>query len=371
MALFLSSFDPGGTERQMIELMRRLDRDRFDVHVACFHRRGAWLGRAEEYAASVTEFPITGFGKAATVAEARLFARWCRERELAIVHTADFYANIFGLPAAAFAGVPVRIGNRRELNPDKTVAQIAVQRAAYGCAHAVVANSRAAADRLASERVPAKRVHVVPNGIDPADYQPREHDGPIRRIVTVANLRPEKAHDVLIEAAALVLKRYPDAEFVCAGGGPRRAALESLARMRGVADRIRFPGHCEDIPRLLAESDLFVLPSRSEAFPNSVLEAMAAGLPIVATRAGGITELIEHQRTGVLVPPDDVRALAFAILDLVQWRDHATELGRAARRVVETRYSYRRMVEQFERLYAEQLAVRAPMHAAASEMMAS
>jgi glycosyltransferase involved in cell wall biosynthesis len=371
MALFFSSFDPGGTERQMTELVRRLDRDRFEVHVACIHRRGAWFDRAAEHAASIAEFPITGFGRAATVVQARRFARWCRERDLAIVHTADLYANIFGLPAAGFAGVPVRIGNRRELNPHRSAAQIAVQRAANGCAHAVVANSQAAARCLAAERVPARRVHVVPNGIDPAAYEPCEHDRPVRRIVTVANLRTEKAHDVLIDAAALVLKRYPDAEFVFAGGGPRRAALEALARLRGVAGQIRFLGHCEDIPRLLAGCDLFVLPSRSEAFPNGVLEAMAAGLPIVATRVGGITELIEHQRTGVLVPPDDVRALAFAILDLVQWRNHARELGRAARRVVETRYSYRRMVEQFERLYVEQLAVRAPMHAAASEMMAS
>ena len=255
MALFLSSFDPGGTERQMIELMRRLDHDRFDVHLACFRRRGAWLGRAEECATSVAEFPISGFGKTATVAQARRFARWCREHGLAIVHTGDLYANIFGLPAAAFAGVPVRIGNRRELNPDKSAAQIAVQRAAYGCAHAVVANSRAAAVRLAAERVPSKRVHVVPNGIDPGAYEPREHDGPIRRIVTVANLRPEKAHDVLIEAAVLVLKRYPDAEFICAGGGPRRTALETLARVRGGADRVRFTRHCEDIPRLLPGGD--------------------------------------------------------------------------------------------------------------------
>jgi L-malate glycosyltransferase len=371
MALFLSSFEPGGTERQMIELVRRLDRDRFDVHVACFHRRGAWLDRAEEYAASIAEFPIRGFGKAATLAEARRFARWCRDRELAIVHTADLYANIFGLPAAAVAGVPVRIANRRELNPDKTPAQIAMQRAAYGCAHAVVANSRAAADCLAAERVPPKRIRVVANGIDPAAHCTREHIGPIRKIVTVANLRREKAHDVLIEAAPLVLRRCPDAEFIVAGDGPRRTELEGLARLRGVAGRMRFLGHCEDVPRLLAESDLFVLPSRSEAFPNGVLEAMAAGLPVVATRVGGITELVEHQRTGVLVPPDDARALAFAVLDLVQWREHAIELGRAARRVVETRYSYRRMVEQFERIYVEQLTARAPMHVDASEMMAS
>ena len=106
IAIFMSSFDPGGTERQMTELVRRLDGSRFEVHVACFHRRGAWLARAEEHAASVAEFPISGFRRAATFTQARRFAAWCRERGIALVHTADLYANIFGLPAAALGGVP-------------------------------------------------------------------------------------------------------------------------------------------------------------------------------------------------------------------------------------------------------------------------
>jgi L-malate glycosyltransferase len=371
IAIFMSSFEPGGTERQMIELIRRLDRARFEVHLAAFHRRGAWLGRAEEAAASVEEFPIRGFRRAGTLTEARRFAAWCRARGIALVHTADLYANIFGLPGAAMAGVPVRIGNRREINPDKSPAQIAFQRAAYACAHVVVANSAAAAGRLAAERVPKRRIHVVPNGIDLAAYAPHAHDRPIRRIVTVANLRPEKAHEVLFEAAPLVLRRFPDTEFVIAGDGPRRHELEGLARARGIGARVRFIGHVDDVPGLLASCDLFVLPSRSEACPNSVLEAMASGLPIVATRVGGIVELLENQRTGVLVPSDHARALGHAILDLIQWRRHAARLGRAARAEVEARYSWERMIASFERLYIEQLGVHAPVRLAATELMAS
>jgi L-malate glycosyltransferase len=355
----------------MIELIRRLDRSRFEVHLASFHRRGAWLTRAEETAASVEEFPITGFRRAGTLTQARRFAAWCRARGIVLVHTADLYANIFGLPAAAMAGVPVRIGNRREINPDKSPAHIALQRAAYACAHLVVANSAAAADRLTAERVPRSRMRVVPNGIDLAAYTPRVHDGPIRRIVTVANLRQEKAHEVLVEAASIVLRRCPEVEFVIAGNGPRRRELEMLARTRGLESHVRFAGHVEDVPALLASSDLFVLPSRSEAFPNSVLEAMATGLPLVATRVGGIVELVQNQRTGVLVPPDDARALGHAILDLIQWRSHAIRLGRAARAEVEARYSWERMISSFERLYVEQLGTHAPVRLAASELMAS
>jgi len=222
-----------------------------------------------------------------------------------------------------------------------------------------------------AERVSRQRIRVIPNGIDLRPYAERTIERPIRRIVTVANLRPEKAHEVLFQAARLVLRRCPDVEFVIAGDGPRRQELEAMTRGLGIESRVRFLGHCEQVAGLLAENDAFVLPSRSEAFPNSVLEAMASGLPIVASRVGGILELIEHQRTGVLVPPDDERALGYALLDLIQWTGHAATLGRAARRAVETRYSFDRMVAAYERLYGDELARHAVAVPATSEVIAS
>src|SRR5262249_8430191 len=144
----LTSFEPGGTERQMIELIRRLDRSRWTVHVACFQARGAWFGRVAEAVESVAAFPIDSFKSRGMAQQMGAFARWCRSPNIAGGQTAALPANVFGLPAAALARVPVRIGNRREINPGKSLAAIALQRAAYGCAHAIVANSRAAADRL-------------------------------------------------------------------------------------------------------------------------------------------------------------------------------------------------------------------------------
>src|SRR4051812_41372320 len=163
VAVFMTSFHPGGTERQMIELIRRLDRHRFDVKVACFHREGAWLPRVEE-TAEVTEFPISGLARPATLRQAAAFARWCRQHRIRVVQSCDLYANVFALPAAALAGVDVRAGSRRELNPDKTDGQITLQRQAYRCAHAIVANSSAARALLEQEGVPADRIHVIANG---------------------------------------------------------------------------------------------------------------------------------------------------------------------------------------------------------------
>ena len=351
----MTSFIPGGTERQMTELVRRLDAGRWTVHVACLHARGAWFGRIAERAASVTEFPIEGFRRLDTFTQLRRFADWCRQNQLAIVHTADLYANIFGLPGAALAGVPVRVGNRREINPDKTAAQIGLQRAAYAGAHKVVANSRAAVERLIAERVPAHKIALVANGLDADRFERRVRRDRLRHVVMVANLRAEKGHDVLIDAAATVLRAVPDARFECIGAGPERDRLVALARKRGVAEAFAFVGHCEDVPARLADADLFVLPSRSEAFPNALLEAMAAGLPVVASGVGGILELVDDGRTGLRTPPGDAPALAERLVRLMSAPADAQALGDAARERVRAHYSFDRMVDAFERLYLTEL----------------
>jgi glycosyltransferase involved in cell wall biosynthesis len=354
VAVFITSFHPGGTERQMSELIQRLDRTRFDVHVACFHKEGPWLPRVEA-SAPVTAFPIRGFARPATLARAAGFARWCRANRIAGVLACDLYANSFALPAAALGGVAARFGSRRELNPDKSAAQIALQRHAYRFAHAVVANSRAAARQLESEGVPLERIRVIPNGIVAERYAARRASPRIATVATVANLRREKAHEVLLAAAARLAPRHADLTFLIIGDGPRDAELRALAASLGVAGRVEFLGHREDVPALLARADLFVLPSRSEAFPNGAIEAMAAGLPVIASRVGGLIDLIDEGRTGLLVEPDNPAALADAIASLVESPARAAALGAAARDEVTRRYSFDRMVRSFEALLLSQL----------------
>jgi glycosyltransferase involved in cell wall biosynthesis len=365
IAIFLTSFHPGGTERQMTELIRGLDRTRFDVHVACFHREGAWLPRVSA-CAPVTAFPIRGFARPSTVGRMAAFARWCRSRRIAVVQTCDLYANTFGLPAAALAGVRVRIGSRRELNPDKRSSQIALQRQAYRTATRIVANSAAAARQLETEGVPSSRIRVIPNGVALDRFAPRAFRGPMTTVTTIANLREEKAHEVLLCAAAILRERHPRLRYVIVGEGPRRAALERMAADLGITDRVEFLGHREDVPELLAHTDVYVLPSRSEAFPNGAIEAMAAGVPVVASAVGGLLDLIEDGRTGVLLPVGDPHALAAALDGLAQSPARAAALGRAARAEVERCYRFDRMITAFERLYFHELgATRAAAPAAA------
>lgn len=355
IAFVLTSFQPGGTENQMIELVRRLNPERWRVHVACLHARGDWLGRVLEATPSLTEFPIRSFRRFGTLLQMRMFARWCRANRIAVVHTADLYANIFALPAAALAGVPVRIGNRREINPDKTFGQIAMQRVAYGFAHKVVANSQAAADRLFAEAVPERKVAVIPNGLVVQNFASRSPRRLLRKVIMVANLRQEKGHDVLMDAAVRVLRRYPDASFEIVGKGPELDRLLARSEALGLSSTFSFVGHREDVPARLAEADVFVLPSRSEALPSAVLEAMAAGLPIVASGVGGILELVDDERNGLLTPAGDAAALADRLCRLMADPELGSRLGERARAWVTARYSFDRMIAAFEFLYLTEL----------------
>ena len=355
VVLLLTSFDVGGTERQMVELARRLDQSRFRPHLACFHQRGRLL---DEIPARipVRAFPLKGFATPRALGQLGAFAAWCRSIGAAIVHTCDLYGNIFGLPGAALAGVPVRIGNRREiLTGDKSRSQLTGQRLAYRAAHVIVANSSAARDQLEREGVPPDRIRLIANGLDPLHFTPAAPRAVVERVVMVANLRAEKGHDTLLAAVPRILERHPQASFTLVGEGPRREPLEVLARALGIDGRVHFVGECRDVGAVLREHDLFVLPSRSEAFPNALIEAMATALPVVATSVGGIPEVVRHGVNGRLVPPDDVEALAAAVCALMADPAAAAALGQAARRDVERHYTIDRMVERFEQLYLAEI----------------
>jgi glycosyltransferase involved in cell wall biosynthesis len=359
IAIVITSFDPGGTERQMTELITRIDPQRFEVHVACFRRQGLWLAKVEHAVAEIAEFPLRSFQSPSTLRQLILFARWCRSRRVAVVHTCDFYANVFGLTGAALARVPVRIGSRRDLVlPGRSAAKHRLQRLAYRFAHRVVANSRAAARQLEREQVAPARIVVIPNGIDIDLYRTAPTRTPRTVVTTVANLRPEKGHDVLLDAAIRVGRERPGTVFQLVGDGPIREALDRRLSEFDPSSAVRLLGHREDVPDVLRASDLFVLPSRSEAFPNGVVEAMAAGLPVVASNVGGIPELIEDGRNGILVPVGDADALATAIIGLLDDSARARAIATRARETIEQGYSFDRMVASFEALYADTLGTR-------------
>ncbi len=340
----------------MTELVRRLDRTRFEVHVACFRKSGQWLPVVETHADSVTEFPLRSLKSPSTLRQIAAMAGWLRARHVDLVHTWDIYANLVALPAAALARVPARIGSRRGIaSPIAVRGALQLQRLAYRAAHRVVANSAAAARQLHSEGVDTAAVVVIPNGVviegPPAGAAPQAT--PI--VMTVANLRAGKGHDVLLRAAAQVLAAHPATRFQFVGDGPKRGALEQQARELGIASSIEFLGHRDDVNLLLRRSTLFAFPSLMEAFPNGVMEAMAVGLPVVASNVGGIPELVDDGRNGLLVQPGNADDLAAVINRLLADPVQARVWGDAARQSIAAGYSFERMTRAFESLYLREL----------------
>jgi glycosyltransferase involved in cell wall biosynthesis len=350
VGIFLTNFDAGGTEGQMLTLAERLDPRRFRVHLACFTHHGPWASRATRVDPDAGAFPLRGLRRPSTGAALLRYARWCARRRLAIVQTAGLHANIFGLSGAALARVPVRIASRRNVTSLRhSPALQRLQRLSYKLAHAVVANSSAAADAVVSDGVPRDKVIVIPNGID-IEHRPACHSPGSPRLIVVANFRPEKGHDLLVAAARRIVDRRPDAVFQLVGNGPLLNVIREHVRRAGLGHAFEFLGQRTDVPHLLASAGLLLLPSRTEALPNAVLEAMAAALPVVATAVGGVPELIEHDRTGLLVPPENAEALADAALTLLNDTERARRLGEDARKSAE-RFRMGPMVAAYERLY--------------------
>lgn len=198
------------------------------------------------------------------------------------------------------------------------------------------------------------RTHVVPLGIELDRFLAVDHrpaDGPV--VGNVARLSEQKGHRYLLEAVPLVLERHPSARFALVGDGELRGELEALAESLGVAGHVEFLGRRDDVPELLATFDVFALPSLFEGLCLAVIEAQAAGVPVVATPVGGIRETVVDGETGLLVPPRDAAALAAAIVRLLDGPEEAARLAASARTRV-GRFSVERMVEATLSLYAGQ-----------------
>jgi glycosyltransferase involved in cell wall biosynthesis len=232
----------------------------------------------------------------------------------------------------------------------------------------VVAVSGAVRDAWTAAGLSPERVVVVPNGVDLAEG--RAAPGAAERravrrelgvaegtplVATVSVLRPGKGLEVLVAAAPAVLAAHPRARFAVVGDGPARPELEARTAAGGVGEALAWTGFRRDVPALLAAADLFVLPSLDDAFPTAILEAMAAGLPVVATRAGGIPEIVDDGATGLLVPPGDAAALARAVSALLADPAARRALGEAGRRRAGERFSTAAWLGRLQRVYGEAL----------------
>lgn len=378
----VDSFDQGGSEGQAAQLTRLLhESNRYRVHLACLSKRGVLLGAVEKLGlGEITEYPLTSFYDRNAIGQLRRFARYLREHEIHVVHTHDFYTNVFGMFGAALAGVPVRIASRRE-SAKKPRTKRALERAAYRLAHSVIANCEEIRRQLIREGVRAEKVATSYNGLDrrrvapPADLSRAEALAALgvdsalahRRFVTiVANLRAVKDHRTFLRAAARVRAAVPEAAFLIAGEGDLLASLQALAAELGVREHVFFLGRCERVGTLLGVTDVGVLCSQSEGFSNSILEYMAAARPVIATDVGGAREAITEGVNGHLIRPGDDESLAAHAVALLRDPERARLMGERGSRLIDETFSCEAQLERTGALYDSLLNRQARQQAPAS-----
>jgi glycosyltransferase involved in cell wall biosynthesis len=372
----IDSFNQGGSERQALQLTRLLaDSGRFNVRLACLSPEGSLRPSIDDLdLGAIPSFPLNSFYDANAVKQLRRFVAWLKSSRIDIIHTHDFYTNIFGMSAATLARVPVRIASMRETAGMRTATQKRAQRVAHSLAHHVVANSNAVQSVLIAQGIAAEKVTVIYNGLDfrrlasgmlsrsealAALGLKSDETRPSRFISIVANMRHEvKNYPMFLRAARRVTEAVPEAVFLLAGEGELKDSLQQLANELGIEDSTCFLGRCENIGALLEVSEVCVLSSKAEGFSNSILEYMAAARPVVATNVGGAPELIAESETGYLVASGDDETMAARLVSLLHDPQKAKAMGEAGKRLVEQKFSCEARRASTEELYSRLLQQR-------------
>jgi glycosyltransferase involved in cell wall biosynthesis len=341
--------DIGGQEKLLVEFARHADRGRFALHFVSLTSAGALAGDIEACGWPVTALEAPQGLRPGIIGQlAKLF--W--KLRIDVVHTHDDRPNVYGVPAARLAGVPRVLHTRHNQGTALTARQrLLVRLVALGNNRFVVVSQDSARWAIC-QGIARRKVVVLHNGIDLERFglAGAAPEGPA---VLVARLAPEKDIATLLHAAQRIVCQRPDFRLEIAGDGPCRADLEALRDRLGLCAQVRFLGPVREVAELLARARLFVLSSVTEGISLTLLEAMARGLPVVATAVGGNPEVVATGETGLLVPPRDPAALAEAVLSLWSQPGTIARLGTAGRRRVEAHFDVRRMVAAYEAMYLE------------------
>lgn len=372
VAFLTTALERGGAETQMVRIAATLRQRGWRVGILTLMPSGAFR---EEVAAAAIPWVELPDARArlpwrSAVALARQLRRW----RPAVLVTFNFPADVFGRLCGVAAGVPAVVAAM-----GTTRIRTALRRGFYRWSEPLVAmsvsNSKAAAASFTAAGIlrPDKTM-VIANGMDLAAFADPPEPGPIRAELgaaadqflwlAVGNLRPAKDYANLLDAAALCAGRGRPFRLGIVGAVQDPAHAEGLRRLAGelrLEPRVAFLGGRTDVPRLLAAADGFVLSSAWEGMPNTVQEAMAAGLPVVATDVGDVRELVEDDRTGYLAPPGDCEALADRMLTVMDLSpERRRSMGERARRRIEAEFENGQIVDRWERLLRRLIAVRAP-----------
>jgi L-malate glycosyltransferase len=353
--LLTRSLGLGGTERQLAEIAKALDRTAFAPHVGCFHAEGF---RAEELRAAgvpVVRFPVTSFVRLSAIGGLLAMGRYIREHEIQLVHTYDVPLNLFGVPTARLFRVPRVLSSQRAHRALTPGVRRHLLRLTDRMVDGIVVNSEAVRRELIeTDRVPPRLIHLCSNGIDPAFFQSTRMPTTNPLVIgVICALRPEKGLETLLEAFARLSAPPATAQLRIIGSGPSLPSLQQLAQKLNLGDRCTVEPAIKDVPSALQWIDIFVLPSLSEALSNSLMEAMASGCCVVASKTGGNPDLVTDQQSGLLFPPGDSAALAACLNLLLRNAALRARLAAAGRERMCTEFMLERAVRRMAEIYAQ------------------
>lgn len=352
--------DLGGLQQVIYNLCRTLDRNRFDISVLCLRAKGLFATDVE--ALGIPVYLAEQKEHGADYFAFRKVARLLRELRIDVIHTHNTQPFFDGTIGAVLAGVRTVVHtDHARAFPDKLrymVAEWAMSLYAY---RVVGCSEHTSQQLMRYEKISKRKIVTIPNGIDGSrfeltiDRQAKRRELGIHEqgsvIGLAVRLSDQKGITFLLQAMPRILAKHPDTTLLIAGDGDLRMDLERETQQLGIAARVKFCGPRKDIPELLKLLDLYVLPSKWEGLPMVILEAMAAGCPIVATDVGGNSTAVVDGVTGALVPPQDPGALADAIIRLLDSPDLQKSYAANGKNRFRERFSAETMARQYERLY--------------------
>lgn len=348
IAFVIDALRVGGAERMLFDLVKSLPKEEFSCRVYTIIEQGELA--SEFKLAGIPVIQIGKQGKFSLRTLSRLQMAW-KEWQPNLVHTHLFAGDTYGRLAAWRSGLPV-ITTEHNINLDEAGLKRWVRTILSWFTDQIIAVSEAVKEySVRIEHISPKKITVIYNGVDPVRFspptQPTIHHIPV--VGVTSRLHPNKGHEFLLRALAQLPNDLYHGLIV--GEGPERQGLEKLAQTLGIQDRVQFLGKVDDVPHALAQMDLVALPTLQEGFGLSVVEAMMMGKTVVAFDTGPMKEIIEHARTGWLIPPRDVVALSQAIHLFLSDANLRQRIGLAARKSVAQRFTLDRMVAQYITVY--------------------
>lgn len=346
-----------GTETQLLALIRNLDRSRVQPSLCLLRGDNPVSQALEPDHCPVYRLKVGSLKHPATLWKAWKLSQFLRRNHIDILQIYFPDSTYLGTVTGWLSGVKSIIRTRNNVGHWLTPTHRMLGRMLNPLTTLTITNCDAAREALLKDEKPrADSVVVLENGVDLERFDnvmPLRKDKPLSRLGVIANLRPVKGLDVLIEAVRRLVSKYPALTLQVAGEGNERANLQSQIDEAGLTTRVQLRGAVADIPAFLNETDIGISASRAEGMSNALLEQMAAGRAIIATNVGGNPKLIDHERHGLLIPPDDPNAMTEAMERLLNSSTEAIRFAQSARQKVEQEYSRQAMVQRFEELYCQ------------------